>query len=166
MKDKPLILTEAFFTPFELRRVMWEVMFEEYEVASLYTAAPAVFADLWRRQRGEPNAAASGIVLDIGHAASYAVPIFDGTALNYAVRRVDVGGKLLTNYLKQLLSARQVDMSDETHVVSEMKHNACYVSRDFLGEMSAAAAIRGASNPLRCRYLLPDYDTRRHGLLL
>ena len=34
--------------------------------------------------------------------------MFDGFVANYAVRRVNIGGKLLTNQLKELVSYRQV----------------------------------------------------------
>jgi hypothetical protein len=37
------------------------------------------------------------VVLDSGYSFTHAVPIFDGCKVNYAVKRLDVGGKLLTN---------------------------------------------------------------------
>ena len=149
---------------------MWQVMFEEYEVESLYTAAPATLADVWRRSNAqEASAREAGLVVDFGHAATHITPIFDGTPLNYAAKRIDVGGKLLTNYLKQLLSARHFNMSDETQLVDDMKTRVCYVSRNFQREMKVAAAAElraGVTNPLRCKYVLPDYDRNHHGFIL
>jgi actin-related protein 6 len=45
--------------------------------------------------------------------------------------RIDVGGKLLTNQLKELVSYRQWNMMDETYVMDEVKECCCYVSTDF-----------------------------------
>ena len=45
--------------------------------------------------------------------------------------RIDVGGKLLTNHLKELVSFRQWNMMDETYVMNEVKESCCYVSQQF-----------------------------------
>lgn len=41
-----------------------------------------------------------------------------------------MGGKLLTNQLKELVSFRQWNMMEETHVMNEVKETCCYVSSD------------------------------------
>ena len=46
-------------------------------------------------------------------------------------RRIDVGGKLLTNRLKQVLSQRQFDLSNETHVVNQIREDCCYAALDI-----------------------------------
>ena len=38
---------------------------------------------------------------------------------------------MLTNHLKHLISFRQWNMADETHVVNEVKEACCYVSMDW-----------------------------------
>lgn len=45
--------------------------------------------------------------------------------------RIDVGGKLLTNHLKHLISFRQWNMSDETAVVNAVREACSYVSMDW-----------------------------------
>lgn len=47
------------------------------------------------------------------------------------VIRIDVGGKLLTNQLKELVSYRQWNMMDETYVMNDVKESCCYVSSNF-----------------------------------
>ena len=56
------------------------------------------------------------------------------TQIAHGVRRVNVGGKLLTNYLKEVISYRAWNMMDETHLVNEVKEALCYCSMDFAGE--------------------------------
>jgi hypothetical protein len=49
----------------------------------------------------------------------------------HGIRRVNVGGKLLTNYLKEVISYRAWNMMDETYLVNEVSNlsssgAACY----------------------------------------
>ena len=46
------------------------------------------------------------LVVDSGFSFTHAVPLFHGKPLSYAIRRVNVGGKLLTNLLKETVSYR------------------------------------------------------------
>lgn len=55
--------------------------------------------------------------------------------LNVPPYRIDIGGKFLTNYLKELLSYRQYDMMGETYVTNDIKERCCYVSTDFKRDM-------------------------------
>ena len=51
--------------------------------------------------------------------------------------RIDVGGKLLTNHLKELVSFRQWNMMEETYIVNDVKENCCYVSTQFSADLEA-----------------------------
>jgi actin-related protein 6 len=50
--------------------------------------------------------AGTGVVVDAGFSFSHIVPFFNGQPLLTAVKRVNIGGKALTNYLKELVSYR------------------------------------------------------------
>jgi len=45
--------------------------------------------------------------------------------------RLDVGGKLLTNQLKESISFRQWNMMDETFIVNHVKETCCFVSNNY-----------------------------------
>lgn len=49
----------------------------------------------------------------------------------HSARRIDVGGKLLSNHLKELISYRHYNMMDQTYIVNEIKEQCCYISRSF-----------------------------------
>ena len=49
--------------------------------------------------------------------------------------RLDVGGKLLTNQMKELVSFRQWNMMDETYIMNEVKEACCYVSLNFARDL-------------------------------
>ena len=52
-----------------------------------------------------------------------------------AMHRLDIGGKLLTNYLKELLSFRQFDLMGETYITNDVKERCCYVSTNYDEDM-------------------------------
>jgi actin-related protein 6 len=75
------------------------------------------------------------LVIDSGYSHTTVTPVLQGRPLHPAIRRLDIGGKLLTNYLTRLISVRHFDMRSETYMVNEMKEAACYVSLDFKGDL-------------------------------
>ena len=54
--------------------------------------------------------AGCGLVVDAGFSFTHAVPIFDWHVLEKGVRRMDLGGKALTNQMKTLVSYRCVEV--------------------------------------------------------
>lgn len=53
------------------------------------------------------------VVIDIGYSATYAIPCIKGRAIQSAVRRLNIGGKMMTTLLQEILSYRQYNMMDE-----------------------------------------------------
>jgi hypothetical protein len=53
------------------------------------------------------------------------------------IYRIDIGGKLLTNHLKELISFRQWYMMDQTPVMNNIKELCCFVARDFEVELQS-----------------------------
>lgn len=63
------------------------------------------------------------------------------------IDRIDIGGKLLTNHLKHLISFRQWNMADETHVVNDVREACSYVSMDCKADLKACKWV---IFPTRC----------------
>ena len=86
-----------------------QVLFEDMGFQSVMTTSAANLA-LRKQWHHTPSALASqagcGLVLDAGFSATHAIPVFDGNILYSGVRRLNLGGKVLTNYLKELVSYR------------------------------------------------------------
>jgi len=55
--------------------------------------------------------------------------------LRYAATRIDVGGKLLTNLLTEMVSYKEVNLTGETLLVNDIKEQLCYVSLDYESEL-------------------------------
>ena len=76
------------------------------------------------------------------------IPIVDGSVVLDAVRRVNVGGKLLTNLLKETLSFRQMNVQDCFHLVNKIKEAYSYLSLDML-RGRALLSVRSRSRKLQ-----------------
>ncbi|KAI1192420.1 actin family [Nemania serpens] len=113
------------------------------------------------------------LLVDSGYSHTTVTPVFQGRPLHPAVRRLDVGGKFLTNYLARVLSLRHYDMRNETYIVNEMKEAACYVSLDFAGDLERSwKGTRGerrvpylGGGGIAKDYVLPDFHTRSRGVV-
>jgi len=102
------------------------------------------------------------IVVDSGFSFTHVVPILSGQVVWNAVKRLDVGGKLLTNQLKELVSFRQWNMMDETYIMNHVKETCCYVSTHF-GKDLDICRQDPKGNSIVQEYILPDFSTNRQG---
>jgi actin-related protein 6 len=156
-KVSSLVLTEPPLLPPAAQRATTEVVFEHFGFASHYRGTSAGFALAAHRAEDPAWAAAEGAcVVDAGFSFTHSLCLYDGFPVERSVRRIDLGGKALTNLLKEVLSFRHLNLMDETYVVNGMKERLCYCALDFEGEM-AVARSRGAKNTIRRDFVLPDY---------
>lgn len=113
------------------------------------------------------------LLIDAGYSHTTITPVLQGRPLQSAIRRLEVGGKLMTNYLTRLISLRQYDMRNDTYLVNEIKEACCYVSRDFNGDMEKTwKGTRGdrreifeTGGGIAKDYVLPDYHNRSQGFV-
>ncbi|KAF0691912.1 Aste57867_16951 [Aphanomyces stellatus] len=159
-QDTTLVVTSPLFTPEKLRNMQDEVVFEEFQMAA-YTSVPP--------QAMVPHASSSNhgvsfpycVVVDVGFSATQIVPLVHGHVVLAGVRRLNVGGKLLTNYLKECVSLRQWNMMDAFEVVNEVKEAVCRCSLDFHTDMQHYANHETAS----VQWALPDFVHAHRGAL-
>ncbi|ODM94167.1 Actin, cytoplasmic 1 [Orchesella cincta] len=100
LKVKPeefaMLLTEAPLNAHENRRKLGEIFFEKFNTPAMYVCIPAVLA-LYSTGRK------TGLVLDSGDEVTCAVPVIDGYAVPDGIRRLNMGGRKVTNLLNTLL---------------------------------------------------------------
>ncbi|KPP69784.1 ARP6 actin-related protein 6-like [Scleropages formosus] len=102
------------------------------------------------------------IVVDSGFSFTHITPYCRGKKMKDGICRINVGGKLLTNHLKEIISYRQLHVMDETYVINQVKEDVCYVSQDFYADM-AMAQLKGEENTLMRDYVLPDFSSIKKG---
>lgn len=67
--------------------------------------------------------------------------MFQNFTLNYGVKRIDLGGKALTNYLKELVSYRALNVMDETFIMDDVKEKLCFVSLNVPRDLQIARFV-------------------------
>lgn len=126
-----LLLVEPMFNPPALQHATDELVFEEFGFNSLCVADAPSLVHLYEASR-QPMLfrAQCSLVVDCGFSFTHASPVLQNFTLNYGVRRMDLGGKALTNYLKELVSYRSLNVMDETLLIDDAKEKLCFVSLD------------------------------------
>ncbi|KAI0667701.1 actin-like protein Arp6 [Trametes maxima] len=161
--EASLLITEPYFNLPNLQDIYDQFVFEEYEFGAYFRCTPASLIPHGRllARPGLPQPECL-LVIDSGFSFTHVVPILNGAVVWEAVKRVDVGGKLLTNHLKETISFRQWNMMEETHIVNEVKEACCFVSEDFNRDLEACR-VRPHANPIVQEYIFPDYSANRPG---
>lgn len=110
------------------------------------------------------------LLIDSGFSHTTVTPLVGGQPVQSAIRRIEIGGKFLTNYLKELVSIRHYNMMDETHLMNEVKEAVCYVSGDFAQDLErtwkgGVGDKRKPATDIVVDYVLPDYTSHAHGFI-
>lgn len=162
LSQTSITITEPPFNFPSIQEGMVEIFFEEYEVPSLLIINPTTLSSYHYRHENSDSKCC--IVLDIGYSFCHIVPYVNGEKIKTGIRRIDIGGKLLTNHLKEVLSYRQLNVMDETYVVNQVKEDSCFVSENFFADMELAKANL-KDNTIVKDYVLPDFSTIKRGYL-
>ncbi|CEQ39373.1 SPOSA6832_00899, partial [Sporobolomyces salmonicolor] len=181
--NTPLVVTEPVLNLPNVQEHYDQIVFEEYEFDSylrvpgkqqlsqhrsltfrLKQSAPGpALLPFGLDARGGPNELAPecALIVDAGFSFTHVVPVLRGAIISSGVRRrvshpleIDVGGKLLTNYLKELVSYRHWYMMDQTSTMEHAKEEACYVTTQWNEDWEAANAN---NNHIVRTYVLPDF---------
>ena len=100
------------------------------------------------------------LVVDSGFSLTHVVPTYQCRAVSAAIRRLNVGGRTITNLLKEWVSYRQWNMMDEAALVNEAKEALCYVVPSpgtYDAEMAAARRVKLGYREYDREFVLPDF---------
>jgi actin-related protein 6 len=149
------------------------MVFEEFEFASYFRTiaptfnayAPSPFPSTASSALGVPLECL--LVVDVGHSHSTVTPLFHGRPFHTACRRLEVGGKTLTNRLKEVLS-RTVEVQKEDWIVQEIKEDVGYISQSFSSDIERVwkgglKDPRDIDTSIVVDYVLPDYEAIKRG---
>ncbi|KAI8976537.1 actin family [Pilobolus umbonatus] len=154
-KDTRLMITEPCFNLSSLQDSYDQVVFEEYEFQSyLRTPAPQ-----WAIHHPSLDADCS-LVVDSGYSFTHFIPFVKKKPVVSAIRRLNVGGKVLTNQLKEVVSFRSYDMMEEAYIMNDVKEQCCYLSKDMYKDL---AVTRSKKNTILQEYVLPDFIHSKKG---
>lgn len=105
---------------------MVTIMFETFQVKNVYVALQAVMS-LYAAGR------TTGLVCDSGDGVSHTIPVFEGFSIPHAVEKMEIAGRVLTDYMQKLLQETGVSLtsSAELEIVRDIKEKLCYVAENY-----------------------------------
>jgi actin-related protein len=142
-----VLLTEAPMNPKANRERMITIMFESFNVPNAYVQIQAVLS-LYAAGR------TTGLVVDSGDGVSHTVPVFEGFSIPHAITKMEIAGRVLTNWCQKLLlnHGHNFTSSAELEIVKDIKEKTCYVAENFEEEKAQAEG----SSAKDMAYTLPD----------
>jgi len=148
--EHPVLLTEAPLNPKHNRERMIQMMFEIFDVAASYIQIQAILS-LYASGR------TTGIVTDSGDGVTHTVPIYEGYALPHAVKRLDLAGRHLTDWMAKLLASAGYSFTSSAEIenVREIKEKLCYTALNYEEELQKGEN----SEDIETTYELPDGQT-------
>nr|XP_060614712.1 actin-related protein T2-like [Anolis sagrei ordinatus] len=144
--ERPVLMTESPLNPKEDRAKITQLMFEHFKVPAFYLSIQAILS-LYASARY------TGIVMDSGFGATHVVPVYEGYCLPHAVSRLDIGGKAITEFLRNLLLDKRHyfrNFLEGSNIVEDIKVKLCFVAPDPSGDQHRS------SEPSVKEYQLPD----------
>ena len=143
----PVIITEPAKNPKSNREKMAQILFESFNVPSLYVSVQGILS-LYTFGRN------TGIVCNIGDGVSEFYPIYEGIPIPQAAIRNDFAGDDVTNWLQELLRehGHNFTTTAEKVIVRDIKEKHSYTPLDYESE------LQKAKNTADCevQYTLPD----------
>ena len=126
LKDRKILLTEAPFNPTENKLKMAKIVFEKLGFGSFNIETQAKLTLYCEGLQ-------TGIILDSGDGLTHCIPIFDDYILTQNIKRLDIAGRHVTEYLIKLLQMKgyAFNSSADFESVREIKEKYCFVSCDI-----------------------------------
>lgn len=161
-----LVVTEPFLNPLEFQNEMNEVVFEDYRFESCCRRPAVCFLEhYFQQQHDKANAATRHgcmLVVDSGFSFTHIVPFIDHKAVRNSSTRIDIGGKLLTNFLKEMISFRQMNVMDDFKLINQFKEQACAINEDNIFK---SPKFHGGFSDTPKVFVLPDFQETFHGVI-
>lgn len=154
LSDRKILVTEAALNPKKNREKMTELIFEKHGFGGCMFESQALLSLMC-------EGCTTGIVFDSGDGVSHVIPVVEGYVQPHSIRRLNLAGRHVTNYLVRLLmqSGYAFNSSADFETVREIKEQLCFVSYDVEKDRKLA----NETCLLDKEYSLPDKSLIRVG---
>jgi actin-related protein len=96
----------------------------------------------------------TGLVCDSGDGVTHTIPVFEGFSIPHAVEKMEIAGRVLTDYMQKLLlgTGESLTSSAELEIVRDIKEKLCFVAANYEKEEQASQS----SSEHDKSYTMPD----------
>lgn len=134
--NHPIVISEASCNPTSSRASMNELLFENYLVPKVTYGIDGLFS-LYKNQPNFAKDKSTAMVISLGFHSIHFMPVVNGKIEAENMRRLNVGGFHLTNFLHRGLQLKYNANSANITIgrAEEVLFNHCYVAKDFGPEL-------------------------------
>jgi actin-related protein 6 len=111
-----------------------------------------------QRDSGRGSPAEFVLVVDSGFSHTTVTPLISGRPVHSAIRRLNVGGKHLTNHLADLLAIHEINLKEDPWIANEVKEACCFVTDNFQRDMERTWREHNMDPTVVIDVQLPDYQ--------
>lgn len=125
--ENPVLITESPASLKSHREKCAQIMFETFDIPSLYISSQASLSVL-------ATGRDTGIVLGIGEGTSYAVPVYDCILCKNALKTSPISGLQITDYFNRSIgieAGRDFTNYLEKKDIYNLKNKFCFVANDY-----------------------------------
>jgi centractin len=125
IKEHPVLITDPLLNPQENRKNIAKVLFDNYKIEQLFFASQPILSLF-------STSSTSGAVLESGDGVTQSCIIYEGYSIPGSHRRINLGGKEVTEYLQYLLNKKGYDLknSDGFQITKKIKEELCEAYSD------------------------------------
>ena len=122
IKEHPVLIAEPLLNPKDNRKNIAKALFEECKIEHLFFASQPILSLF-------STSSTSGAVLESGEGVTQSCIIYEGYAIPGSYKRINLGGKEVTEYLQYLLNRKGYDLrnSDGFQITKKIKEELCEV---------------------------------------
>lgn len=175
LSEMNLVLGETPLQLPQLSKMTDQIVFEEYGF-KLYYKLPMLSFAPWNVEQNNKLLGDSverpyndfQLVVDSGFNCTWVVPMIQGLVYWKGVKKLNIGGRMLSGLLREFISFRYYDVTEETILVNNIKENSCFVAEDYNKTIAEITQLRNgsANQDLVLEYVLPDFKTTTKGYVL
>lgn len=111
---------------------MSELLFECYQIPSVFYGIDSLFS-----YNFNDNIKGTALIISIGYSTTHVIPFIDGQHITDKVRRINVGGFHILNYMHRLLQLKYPMHVNNITLsrIEELLHEHCRISYDYIDDL-------------------------------
>lgn len=122
IKEHPVLIAEPLLNPQDNRKDIAKVLFDTYKIENLFFASQPILSLF-------STSSTSGAVLESGDGVTQSCIIYEGYTIPGSYKRINLGGKEVTEYLQYLLNRKGIKLenSDGFQITKKIKEELCEI---------------------------------------